>query len=146
MSTNDLAYLARRPGAGTARPYDFPAFTRGVLDGGLTVVACHVPGRPLLSAQLIIRGDTGGGATSEPAALGGVTSQVLPGGVIVVERGRRGLLEGHLDDRVVHRPGDRRAACGQQAAVAIQFNPLRHAHAGLRFISVLTDMNGSTWG
>lgn len=74
MTSTDLAYLAARPGAGAARPYDFPDFTRTVLPGGLTVVACHVPGRPLLSAQLIVRGDAGGGATSEPDAIGGVTA------------------------------------------------------------------------
>jgi predicted Zn-dependent peptidase len=37
------------------------------------VIACHLPGRPLLAAQLVIRGDAGGGATGEPAELGGVT-------------------------------------------------------------------------
>ena len=40
---------------------------RLALDNGLTLIRCHVPGRPLLQAQLIIGGDAGGGATSEAA-------------------------------------------------------------------------------
>ena len=73
MSAPDLSILDTRPGSAPARPYDFPDFTRATLANGLTVITCHLPGRPLLAAQLVIRGDAGGGATGEPAELGGVT-------------------------------------------------------------------------
>jgi len=73
MSAPDLSVLDTRPGAAEPRHYDFPDFSRATLPNGLTVIACHLPGRPLLAAQLVIRGDTGGGATGEPADLGGVT-------------------------------------------------------------------------
>ncbi|MFN8623069.1 MAG: pitrilysin family protein [Chloroflexota bacterium] len=73
MSAADLSVLDTRPGAAEPRPYDFPDFTRTTLPNGLQVIACHLPGRPLLAAQLVIRGDAGGGATGEPAELGGVT-------------------------------------------------------------------------
>jgi len=69
----DLSVLDTRPGAAAPRPYDFPDFTRTSLPNGLSVIACHLPGRPLLAAQLVIRGDAGGGATGEQAELGGVT-------------------------------------------------------------------------
>jgi zinc protease len=36
-------------------------------------VRCHVPGRPLLQAQLVVRGGAGGGASSEAPEQGGVT-------------------------------------------------------------------------
>lgn len=71
--TDPLAVLDRRPQPGRPRDYDFPAFERSTLANGLTVVRCHVPGRPLLQAQLIVRGDAGGGATSEDPALAGAT-------------------------------------------------------------------------
>jgi zinc protease len=70
---NDLAVLDRRPGAGSPRAYDFPDFGRLRLPGGLTLLRAHVPGRPLLQAQLIVGGGAGGGATDEPAAQAGVT-------------------------------------------------------------------------
>ena len=73
MSRADLSVLDARPSPAPPRPYDFPDFTRATLPNGLCVIACHLPGRPLLAAQLIIRGDAGGGATGEPAELGGVT-------------------------------------------------------------------------
>ena len=71
--SDPLAILDKRPRPGEPRDYDFPAFDRSTLDNGLTVVHCHVPGRPLLQAQLIVRGDAGGGATSEDAATAGAT-------------------------------------------------------------------------
>lgn len=70
MSARDpLAYLATRPAAAAARAYDFPDWTRAVLPGGLTLLAAHLPGRPLLAAQLLVPG----GGTSEPADRAGVT-------------------------------------------------------------------------
>ncbi len=68
-----LSVLDRRPAPGEPRPYDFPDFERGHLDNGLELVRCHVPGRPLLQAQLMVRGDAGGGATGEDPAQAGVT-------------------------------------------------------------------------
>jgi zinc protease len=70
---DSLAVLDKRPQPGKPREYDFPAFERNVLDNGLTVIRAHVPGRPLLQAQLLVRGDAGGGGTSEPAEYGGAT-------------------------------------------------------------------------
>ena len=66
-------FSTRGPRPAAPRPYDFPDFVRTTLPNGLQVIACHLPGRPLLAAQLVIRGDAGGGATGEPAELGGVT-------------------------------------------------------------------------
>jgi zinc protease len=71
--SDPLAILDVRPQPGQPRTYDFPAFERSTLDTGLTVIRCHVPGRPLLQAQLIVRGDAGGGATSEDPARAGAT-------------------------------------------------------------------------
>ena len=71
--TGGLDALARRPMPGEPRGYQFPRFTRGRLANGLTVLRAHVPGRPLLQAQLIVRGEAGGGAESEPAGQGGVS-------------------------------------------------------------------------
>jgi zinc protease len=68
-----LSVLDTRPQPGKPRQYDFPDFERKQLDNGLTVIEAHVPGRPLLQAQLIVRGDAGGGATSEAADQAGVT-------------------------------------------------------------------------
>jgi predicted Zn-dependent peptidase len=70
---SDLSVLDRRPGAGRPRDYDFPDVERSTLPGGLTLLQAHVPGRPLLQAQLIVRGDAGGGAVSEDPARAGVS-------------------------------------------------------------------------
>lgn len=68
-----LGVLDMRPVPAAPREYHFPPFERHVLASGMTVTTAHVPGRPLLLAQLIIRGDAGGGAAAEPSKLGGVT-------------------------------------------------------------------------
>ncbi len=68
-----LTVLDQRPQPGEPRRYDFPDFERTRLDNGLTLVRAHVPGRPLLQAQLLVRGDAGGGATSEAPPQAGVT-------------------------------------------------------------------------
>ncbi len=73
MSGDPLAVLDRRPGPGEPRAYDFPDFERDSLANGLTVLRAHVPGRPLLQAQLIIRGDAGGGETSQDPEYAGAT-------------------------------------------------------------------------
>jgi zinc protease len=68
-----LAVLDTRPGAAEPRPYHFPRFERQALANGLEVVHADVPGRPLLLAQLMVRGTDGGGATLEPDGQAGVT-------------------------------------------------------------------------
>jgi zinc protease len=71
--TDPLAVLDRRPEAGPPRQYRFPRFERSRLPSGLTLILAHVPGRPLLLANLLVHGRNDGGATSEPADEGGVT-------------------------------------------------------------------------
>ncbi|MGA3031102.1 MAG: pitrilysin family protein [Candidatus Limnocylindrales bacterium] len=61
--------LAARPSPGQPRAYDFPSFERTVLPSGLQVLAVHVPGRPLVSANLVVRR----GAVDEPADVAGAT-------------------------------------------------------------------------
>jgi zinc protease len=69
----DLSVLEQRPGPGAPRDYDFPDAVRSRLPGGLELLLAHVPGRPLLQAQLIVRGEAGGGATGEVADDAGLT-------------------------------------------------------------------------
>jgi zinc protease len=61
--------VATRPTPGEPRPYEFPGFDRAILDNGLTVLTVHLPGRPLVSAQAVLRN----GAADEPAAEAGAT-------------------------------------------------------------------------
>ena len=70
--TDPLAALEVRPEAGPPRDYHFPRFERTRLANGLTLIRAHVPGRPLLVANLLVHGRNGG-ATSEPADQAGVT-------------------------------------------------------------------------
>ncbi len=63
------AALGTRPIPGTPRPFTFPDVERGRLSGGLPVRFVHLPGRPLVSASLILPM----GAVDEPAAIGGAT-------------------------------------------------------------------------
>ncbi len=63
------AALGSRPVPGTPRPFTFPAVERGRLSGGLPVQAVHLPGRPLVTANLLLPM----GAVDEPAAVGGAT-------------------------------------------------------------------------
>ncbi len=65
--TTDEVVVAERPQPGTPRPYDFPAISTTELDNGLTVVVADLPGRPLVSATIILPT----GAADEPAAAGG---------------------------------------------------------------------------
>ena len=59
--------IAERPAPGTPRPYDFPAVTRARLDNGLTILIADLPGRPLVSASVVLPV----GAADEPAAEAG---------------------------------------------------------------------------
>ncbi len=61
--------LAVRPTPGQPRSYSFPPFERTVMPSGLQVLAVHVPGRPLISASMVIRR----GGSDEPADLAGAT-------------------------------------------------------------------------
>ncbi len=67
---SDLSMLDVRPMPGTPRDYRFPHFDRERLANGLTIVTAHLPGRPLLYAQVIL----GAGAMVEPPDLAGVTA------------------------------------------------------------------------
>jgi len=67
-----LGYLDERPIAGSPRDYRFPPFTRSRLDNGLTIISAHLPGRPLLIANLLLHGE-GSGVTGEAAAQAGAT-------------------------------------------------------------------------
>jgi len=61
--------LSSRPSPGQPRRYEFPTFERTVLPSGLQVLAVDVPGRPLVSANLVIRR----GAAEESAEVAGAT-------------------------------------------------------------------------
>ncbi len=61
--------LSVRPEPGQPRTYTFPSFTRTVLPSGMQVLVVQIPGRPLVSANLIVRR----GASDEPADLAGAT-------------------------------------------------------------------------
>jgi predicted Zn-dependent peptidase len=61
--------IATRPTPGTPRPYEFPAVERRQLPNGLRLITANLPGRPLVSASLVLRN----GAADEPAAHGGAT-------------------------------------------------------------------------
>ena len=61
--------VATRPTPGTPRPYDFPDVARSHLSNGLKLIVANLPGRPLVSASLVLRN----GASDEPAAHGGAT-------------------------------------------------------------------------
>jgi predicted Zn-dependent peptidase len=63
------AALATRPVPGTPRPFTFPLASRTRLSGGLSLVTVNLPGRPLISAGLVLPN----GAVDEPAGEGGAT-------------------------------------------------------------------------
>jgi predicted Zn-dependent peptidase len=57
-----VTLIATRPDSGSPRPYTFPAIQRVTVGGG-TVIAAHLPGQLLASAQLLLDA----GAAREPA-------------------------------------------------------------------------------
>jgi zinc protease len=61
--------VGTRPTPGEPRPYAFPSFDRARLSNGLTLITVSVPGRPLISATLLLRN----GAVDEPPAKAGST-------------------------------------------------------------------------
>jgi zinc protease len=58
----DGPVLAERPQPGAPRDYDFPTVTGRTLSNGVSLVIADLPGRPLVSASLILTG----GAVEEP--------------------------------------------------------------------------------
>jgi zinc protease len=69
VSGSDDVVLAERPRVGPPRRYDFPSVTSQVLSNGLSLLIADLPGRPLVSASIVVRG----GASQEPAELAGST-------------------------------------------------------------------------
>jgi zinc protease len=69
VTTGRSEVVATRPTPGTPRPYEFPDVQRFDLANGLRVILADLPGRPLVSASLIIRN----GAADEPPAHAGAT-------------------------------------------------------------------------
>ena len=69
MTGPEVQVIAERPTPGTPRPYDFPAVERFTLQNGVRVVVADLPGRPLVSASLVLRN----GAADEPPAHAGAT-------------------------------------------------------------------------
>ena len=65
----DSPVVAERPQPGPPRPYEFPAVAVDQLPNGLTILVADLPGRPLISASVVVRG----GAALEPATDGGAT-------------------------------------------------------------------------
>ena len=65
----EVRVVAERPTPGTPRPYEFPSVARSRLANGLSVVVANLPGRPLVSASLVLRN----GAADEPESEGGAT-------------------------------------------------------------------------
>jgi zinc protease len=61
--------VATRPTPGTPRPYEFPEVQRFELANGLRIILADLPGRPLVSASLLILN----GAVDEPPAHAGAT-------------------------------------------------------------------------
>jgi len=66
---SEVSVVAERPTPGEPRPYDFPDVERSRLANGLALVVADLPGRPLVSATLVLRN----GAVDEPDADGGAT-------------------------------------------------------------------------
>src|SRR4051794_36353599 len=63
----DGAVVAERPEPGAPRAYEFPAVSTVQLDNGLTIEIIDLPGRPLVSASVVVVG----GASEEPPELAG---------------------------------------------------------------------------
>src|SRR4051794_14128147 len=63
----DGPVVAERPQPGAPRPYEFPAVSTTKLDNGLTIQVIDLPGRPLVSASVVVTG----GAAEEPAEVAG---------------------------------------------------------------------------
>jgi zinc protease len=69
MTGPNVQVIADRPTSGTPRPYDFPTVERFTLPNAVRVAVADLPGRPLVSASLVLRN----GAADEPPAHAGAT-------------------------------------------------------------------------
>ena len=69
MSAKTAVTLAERPAPGAPRPYEFPTVVEHRLANGLRILVADMPGRPLISASLVLRN----GAVDEPDDVGGAT-------------------------------------------------------------------------
>ena len=65
----DGSVVAERPQPGAPRSYEFPVVTSRRLPNGLTILVADLPGRPLVSATMVVNG----GAVEEPANEAGAT-------------------------------------------------------------------------
>lgn len=61
--------IAERPTPGTPRPYEFPSVAESRLGNGMTLLVADLPGRPLVTATIILAR----GAADEPAEYAGAT-------------------------------------------------------------------------
>jgi zinc protease len=68
-STSGDVVIATRPEPGAPRAYEFPAVAVDQLSNGMRILVADLPGRPLVSASVVIRG----GAALEPATDAGST-------------------------------------------------------------------------
>ncbi len=66
---SEIRIVAERPTPGTPRPYEFPTVHRSRLANGVSLVVADLPGRPLVSATMLLRN----GAVDELDADGGAT-------------------------------------------------------------------------
>jgi zinc protease len=74
-----MTLIEQRPSSAPPRQWRFPSFERRQLDSGLDLVLCHLPGRPIAAARLILEA----GAVAEPMARAGVAllaARALPEG------------------------------------------------------------------
>jgi predicted Zn-dependent peptidase len=74
-----VTLVDQRPDSAPPRAWRFPAFERRTVDSGLHLILCHLPGRPLAAARLVL--DAGG--TTEPsdqAGVGLLATRALPEG------------------------------------------------------------------
>jgi predicted Zn-dependent peptidase len=67
--SRDGVVIAERPIPGTPRPYEFPVVVEDALANGLRILVANLPGRPLVSASLVLRT----GAVDEPPDEAGAT-------------------------------------------------------------------------
>ncbi len=103
--TGDVV-VAERPAPGTPRPYAFPSVTRSQLENGLTILVVDMPGRPLVSAVLIMPV----GAVDEPASDGG--SAVLMARALTEGTERYDAVESDRSRRTARRIPPRRGRLG----------------------------------
>jgi len=69
VTDTEVRVVPTRPTPGTPRPYDFPEVQRSRLANGLSLIVANLPGRPLVSASLVLRN----GAGDEPDGDAGAT-------------------------------------------------------------------------